>query len=249
MDAMDGLKPQEVKLIYEVISALKLKERTYLNKNSDFCTEKFSAEFVSRLKIYHALNNDVLKKKTFEYAFANSLNACGRQATVSRSYVNPAEDVILDGVKFSLKTEASASISRSKIVISKLMEGRWIRECLTGKDFAEGAVAHVDFHLSQYQRVLILRAFKHLNEYEYRLVEVPLKLLRLVANIQPAAFSARTKNGSSRAPVFYENRHIFNLCFDGSVEKVTVNQLLESECIVHGTWWVPVPSVLEENVL
>lgn len=245
MDLLKALNPQEVDLVLELIKALALQAKSYIGPQSDLCDEKFSEHFVSRLKIYHALNDDVLKKKTFEYAFARSLSYSGKQATVTENSVLAGEDVSVNGVKFSLKTEASKTISKRSIVISKLMEARWIRECTDAESILESVQQHVVAHLRRYDRILVLRAFKGDNVYRYRLVEIPLELLLKMETLSASSFSLRTANGSSRAAVYDGADQVFSLSLDGSVEKITIRGLDESRCFLHGEWEVPVAAVLE----
>ncbi|HEJ3696696.1 TPA: hypothetical protein SL425_000382 [Pseudomonas aeruginosa] len=245
MDLYQELNPKEAELVLELVKALKRQAKSYENPESDICDARFSEDFVSRLKIYHALNDDVLKKKTFEYAFARSLGCSGKSAIVTESSVHPGEDVLVEGVKFSLKTEASKSINPNSITISKLMEARWIRECTNGESIAAAVKSNVVSHLKRYDRILVLRAFKEKYSYRYRLVEIPVGLLLLMDALRPDDFSPRTRNGSSRAVVYYQSAHAFSLSLDGSVEKITIHGLRESLCILHGEWIVPIASVLE----
>ncbi len=248
MDVFYGLKSQEADLVMELIETLRLKEQSFINPCSDFCCDRFSEDFVSRLKVYHALNDDILKKKTFEFAFARSLNSCGTTASVSMNSVHPGEDVLAGGTKYSLKTEASASISLSSITISKLMEARWIRECITKADFLYGVLNNVVSHLKRYDRILILRAFRQSDSYRYRLVEIPVSVLLGMSNLSADEFTTRTKNGSCRAVVHINGEFAFCLSLDGSVEKVTITRLREDLCTLHGEWIIPLRNVLEKRV-
>lgn len=245
MELLNGLTSQEAELVVDLVNALKLKATANLAANSDICSEQFSADFVSRLKVYHALNDDVLKKKTFEYAFARALSKCGRAAIVTENSVLAGEDVLVDGVKYSLKTEASKAIRAHSITISKLMEARWIRECSDSNSILHAVRANVVAHLRRYDRILVLRAFKGEAFYRYRLVEIPVELLLKMDALEVSSFSARTKNGSSRATVHIDGRSAYSVVLDGSVEKITITGLLESLCFLHGEWQVPVSGVLE----
>lgn len=245
MDLLKYLSRQEADLVLELVRALGHQAKSSVNPESDFCDEDFSAQFVSRLKIYHALNDDVLKKKTFEYAFARSLIGCGKVAIVTENTVLAGADVVVDGVRFSLKTEASKTISLRTITISKLMEARWIRECTDAQSISNYVRGNIIPHLERYDRILLLRAFKRVDSYRYRLIEIPLSLLLKVGDLDSSSFSPRTKNGSSRASVYLGDTLAFNLSLDGSVEKVTISGLVESLCFLHGEWDVPVGGVLE----
>lgn len=242
---LEGLGGEEVKLLQGVADALRTKVEWEVSSQSDICSMAFVKAFESRLKIYHALNDEVLNKKTFEYAFANAARAAGHEASVTENSVNPGADVLVDGIAFSLKTEASGSIRPKKIKISKLMEARWIRDCRTGQEFVDGVQKNVVTHLQKYQRIMILRAFKiGRNAFKYRLIEIPTRLLLLVQDVAAADFGPRSPNGSSRVAVFENNQRIFDLRLDGSVEKITVEGLDEDQCLFHAEWVIPVGSVV-----
>ncbi len=235
-----GLSAARRSLVLEMIDALSRDVRADINPSSDICTPDFALNFQDRLALYHAMNDEPLKKKTFEYAFAGASRAAGRTAIIDNNPVNPGTDVVVDGVSFSLKTEASQGIDRSAITISKLMEARWIRECHTGRDFVRGTRDRICGHLSQYQRIITLRAFS-INEpnraIEYHMIEIPLSLLLKIRDLKAQDFSSRTANGSSRADVFDPQGHkLFSLRLDGSVEKITISNLNVSNCVRHGSW-------------
>lgn len=241
-DFFDGLTTNQCRLLQEVATAMKVPIECSVNTDSIFCSiPAFVEEFQNRLILYHALNEDVLKKKTFEYTFVRAANVAGMDAHVVTNSVNSGEDAIVNGIKYSLKTEADEKINNAKIKISKLMEARWIRECRSGEDFVVGLRNRVLPHLEHYEHILVLRAFKRPNNmFEYRLVEIPRDILLLMRHLKPVDFSPRTKNGTSRASVLLDDNPVFQVRFDGSVEKVTISGLLESACIVHGIWKVPI---------
>lgn len=238
----DELPPNRRDLLVEMAIALGCDVESEILAGSDICTEVFAGDFQNRLVLFHAMNDEPLKKKTFEYAFVRSMKTDGRDAVLENNPVNPGTDATVDGVSYSLKTEAAKGIKRENIMISKLMEARWIRGCSTPDEFASGIRNRVIPHLEQYERILTLRAFRggsSNDRYEYHLVEIPLDLLLQVRNLSPADFKERTSNGSTSADVVDSsgNRR-FSLRLDGSVEKVTISNLAVSECTIHGTWKV-----------
>ena len=212
-----------------------------LSPDSDIAIPAFAQNFRQRLQIHHATHEEAFKKKTFEFAFKASCIAAGKKATMDPNDSNPGYDVIVDGVKYSLKTEAGKSINNELITISKLMEARWIRDCQTGENFQHG-MKHLHRHFSQYQRVLILRARRVATPFvgvEYQLVEIPLAIFFAVGDLTPEDFAPRgQKSGGSSAIVRYSGSDAFRLRLDGSVEKVTVSRLKKSLCKIHATWIV-----------
>src|SRR5262245_10247339 len=93
--------------------------------DTDIVTPAFAENFRQRLQIHHATHEEAFKKKTFEFAFKAASIAAGKTAYMDPNDSSPGYDVIVDGVKYSLKTEAGKSINANKITISKLMEARW----------------------------------------------------------------------------------------------------------------------------
>jgi len=220
------LSKNRKRLLTEMANALLSRVESVIYEDSDICLPEFAMNFQDRIVLYHAMNDEVMKKKTFEYAFKGAMEAAGGKAHLVNDPTNPGNDVEVDGTKFSLKTEASGSISRGNITISKLMEARWIRDCHSGDEFAESVKARVVTHLNEYERIVMLRAFKinHPRKgFEYHLIEIPRDLLLMCGNLTGQDFSERTKNGSSSADIF-NNRweRLWRLSLDGSVEKVTV---------------------------
>jgi len=212
-----------------------------LNPQSDIASAVFAEDFRNRLTLYHALNEDALKKKTFEFAFCGALRAAGRNAVVIANATHPGRDIEVDGIAYSCKTEASQGINKELLTISKLMEARWIRDCATSAHYLAQVKDRVLAHLGEYQRIFVLRAFKLPDgRYEYHLVEIPKSVLMQIGDLREQDFSPRTVNGSSSARVFDQGAQSFILRLDGSVEKVTLSALRTRLCISHAVWKVPV---------
>lgn len=242
-----GLDNKQINLLKEIADALRAPIDGCVNPHSDICSEAFVDDFVNRLKLYHALNEDALKKKTFEYAFEKSSKAAGRNASVNENSVNAGGDVIVNGVSFSLKTEAAKNISGKYIVISKLMEARWVRDCNSAADYADGIICHVVRHIQKYERVIMLRALKKdQDHYEYRLIEIPYELLCSIYNIKKENISISQKGKKSIAsiPIHYKGKIAFTLKLDLSVEKITIRKLPEKMCKRHGAWIIPIRRVV-----
>ncbi len=227
-------------LVADVIGALEAAVSSNINSTSDICTPKFSEDFQNRLVLHHAINDEVLKKKTFEYAFRAACRFDGRSAELDENSVNPGADIVVDNVAFSLKTEASKNMSKKSLHISKLMEASWIRLCKDEEDIAQGVKSKVVPHLNQYERILMLRAFTIGGQtFEYFLIEIPLKTLLEIKKLSASDFSKRTKKGSSRAAVQINGEKVFSLGLDGSVEKITISSFGLKQCTIHGQWTVP----------
>ena len=142
-----------------IVAGLSYQVQETIAKYTDIAMPAFAKNFKTRLQLHHATHEEVFKKKTFEYAFKAGCIVAGKKSEMDPNVTSAGYDVVVDGVRYSLKTEAGASMSPQYIKISKLMEARWIRECRTGKDFLRGT-KHIMDHFTHYDRVLIVRAFK-----------------------------------------------------------------------------------------
>ena len=238
--AIEGLDDLKIELLTEMVTSLTRKVLTSKSlPGSDIASVQFLEDFANRLQLHHATNQERLNKKTFEYLFVASSKAAGRLASRVSVDEHPHADVVVDKTMFSLKTEASASISENTITISKLVEARWIRECRVGQDFIQGVREKIVPHLESYDRILTLRSFvEGAREVRYELVEIPKKVLLRIRNLEPADFLPRTPNGSTSARITSDGRRIFTLLLDGSVEKITIGSLAVSDCIKHATWFI-----------
>lgn len=243
VDILHKLNRVQVSLLLEMARAMTVEIEQYIAENSDILVPGFNENFSNRLIIHHATHAEKFKKKAFEYAFASASNSAGRTATITVSSTNPGEDVVVDKIKFSWKTEASAKLTpRKSITISKLMEARWIRDCGEPEDFAKQTTQRVVAHLGKYERILMLRAYDvlppaasqavplgqgslpipeqvtiRLPKVRYDLYEIPLNILVLVEGLKASDFKPKTRNGGSSAKVFTEDgKHAFTITLDGS---------------------------------
>ncbi len=235
-----ALKLSDARLgaLVELAISLSREVRVDVAAGSDLATPEFVDELSEHLLVHHATTDRKLTKKAFEFAFRAACRARRWAAELDANPNNPGADVTADGVAFSLKTEGAKDMARDKITISKLMEARWIRECRTGEQFRAAVADHVVDHLDEYERILVLRAFESDTEFTYDLMEIPVDLLSRVADLSAEDFRPRTKSGGSSARVRVDGARAFTLGLDGSVEKVTVNGLVTSLCVRHGTWVV-----------
>jgi hypothetical protein len=232
-DVIGNLTEEQAAILLEVATALHGDAVVAVpSEGSDIATGAFVRDFGNRLLVHHATSEELLNKKSFEFAFVASSRAAGRVAArIASTEDNPHADVVVDEVMYSLKTESAASI--------RLMEARWIRECRNRADLVRGIQSKVVPHLESYQRIIILRVFsKTEGHVQYDLVEIPRDVLLEVRNLGASDFSALNDNNSSRADIKRNRRALFALRLDGSVEKVTIANLRVDACTVHATWTV-----------
>ncbi len=234
------LHPAQVDLFFEIVSAMLRDVKEEFNPLSDLASIPFRLNFRDRLLIHHATNEAKLSKKAFEYAFGAACAADGKKARITSSQTNPGTDVTVDGVGFSLKTEAAAGMRADSINISKLSEGRWIQQCTSLLDLVQATVTRIPHHLLGYERILVLRALSSSQtQVIYELVEIPRSLLLKIENLTIADFTALTRQGGSTAKILSDGKPAFTLRLDGSNGKVTIVNLQMSLCTLHCRWTIP----------
>jgi restriction endonuclease SmaI-like protein len=218
------------------------------NRVSDFTTDEFCREFGDVLRQHHLSSAEPFTKDKFEYAMVKVLNDTGYNATKSAQGY-PGHDLTVNGIPWSLKTQADRNLKVGSIHISKFMElgkGRWTDE----KDLAALRQRMID-HMRSYDRIFSLRCLDRtpvlsIHRYKYELVEIPKPLL-LESQDQPILMQHESKQlpKPGVCPV-YDNqtgRLRFALYFDGGTErKLQIRKIDKSLCTVHATWAFTVES-------
>ena len=260
-----NLDGQAAAVIEEIVDAVCEEARSERSDPSGLVTETFATSILRRLQVHHATAGEKFKKTPFEYAFERANRAEGREVsdTTASNAVSPGWDVKVNGVPFSLKTEAEKALSSgaarrtgksvAAIKVSKLMEMRRIREFETPEQVLQTGMAAVVRHLGEYERMLTLRGYNVAVPFEgvrYDLYEFPLKELRKHVGEVAAGQIVRTKSrakakaegppaGSWKAQVVdAQGRPLCELLFDASVEKVTLRGLAVRRCRLLAYWVV-----------
>ena len=189
------------------------------------------------LLAHHSVSEEAFTKDKTEYALVRIYQAVGIPATKSpRTF--PGQDITVNGVRISVKSQADANISPDELHISKYMElgkGEWVIAEQRDRMLA---------HLTNYERILDMRCLSKRKGWTgpaqtYELVEIPKALLLRAADAVltiDAASRQTPKPGHGRV---YDarGRQLYELYFDAGTErKLQIRHLLKSECIVHGTW-------------
>lgn len=239
-EELGSITPDEWKVLTPVLEAIRAPVKETLDPESDIAVPAFASAFAMRLRLFHALHDpqEVLTKKAFEYAFKAASEAAGRAAQITDSSTYPGADVLVDQTKYSLKTEAAASISMKYITISKLMESAWTKACDSVEKYFEG-LERVVSHLNEYERILVLRTFGRLGKtgsVRYELVEIPRDLLLNVGNALATDFTRLTTAGGTSLRAEVDGTLAFVVVFDGSDQKISIRRLRSDLCHVHGTW-------------
>ncbi|MCQ9359268.1 MULTISPECIES: hypothetical protein [unclassified Corynebacterium] len=236
------LSSRQLRHVRNLVLALSEGTQFETNANSDFVDDEFAASFGDQLIAHNQGSGIPLTKDKFEWAMVQALQDSGHQASKLPNG-NPGEDVLVDGVPWSLKTQADKNIKIDRIHISKYMElgkGAW----LNAADI-EALRQRMFDHMSRYERIFTLRCFPRVTAptggttYTYELVEIPKALLLLAAN-WPIEIMEKSRQSPKPAycHVFDQSGDpLYSLYFDGGTErKLQVKNLVKSACVVHATW-------------
>ena len=207
-------------------------------KSSDIVSEGTLQDFGDALRVHHCFSSEAFSKDKFEYVLERVSNLNGLNAGLAPKG-NPGHDIVIEGVKFSLKTEAAKTVKLGSLHISKFMElgrGEWS----DNEDDLIGLRQRFFDHLCQYSRILTLRKLPtKLGSWSYELVEIPKDLL-----LEAKAGKLEMRFNSKQMPkpgYCYvkgaDSEDKFQLYFDGGTErKLQIKKLSKQYCVVHATW-------------
>jgi len=220
-----------------VIRQFGIKPTAVANPESDIVTKCVLEEFGDALQIHHCFSTEALSKDRFEYALDRVLNRCGVPSQLADK-CNPGHDITINGVPFSLKTQADKGVKPDFLHISKFMElgkGKW-------EDEADliGLRDRFFTHMKAYKRILQLRRLVSKPTLQsYELVEVPKALLEKAksATCKMMQNSKQTPKPGTCTVTDKTGKVLFELYFDGGTErKLQIRHLDKSNCIVHAQW-------------
>ncbi len=237
---LENLPQDKLDCVHRVASALRRGVHCSVAPDSDIANDQFNDSFCNTLLTYHALHQEKLKKVTFEFAFRDACTAAGREARLAISQTEPGYDIEVDGVKYSLKTQADSQIRDNRIHLTKLMEAAGIQSFQDTRDNVRYTLEHILPHLLEADRMLVLRAFDEPEGVvRYELVEIPMSLLLRVGDVKAEDFSEPTeKKRTTHAWVCLDDIRAFSLYFDGSDEKIQIQHLRSELCWQHACWRV-----------
>jgi hypothetical protein len=234
VEALHRLTPAQQEWVKSAIHAFAAACQFCRAPDSDVVTDDVLSAFGDRLLSHHAGSRQALSKDRFEFAFEAALNAAGISARLVKSRTNRGQDINIQGVPISLKTEAADNIKDNFIHVSKWMElgrGEWKLPLLRDL-FLE--------HMQSYDRVFTLRRLKNINaKIRYELVEIPKTLLLEAANCElEVCINSRQNPQPGYGYVKDATGQLkYSLYFDGGTErKLQIKHLRKDLCKVHATW-------------
>lgn len=142
----------------------------------------------------------------------------------------PAHDLLVEGIKISIKTEPGAATKHKRITITKL--------CTTEKEpWTPGVlIGRVMAHLSRYDVILTLRAVWEHPLIHYQVLEIPIELLALINTAELRGSGKREGRQSLGADVYRESDKVFRVHFDGSDGKCSVRGIRLQDCRLLTSW-------------
>jgi hypothetical protein len=241
IELLSKLSKSKLAYVSSVVTGLLGAMKENRKKDSDIASEVFVDEFGVHLLAHHGTSGRPMTKEQFERVMERVMKLAGRQAERS-PMGNPGHDMTIDGVKFSLKSQADAAIKERTLWISKFMElgkGDWTNK----PEQLDGLRTQFLNHMKNYDRILSLRAIGRIEDkkvhWHYELVEIPKGLLAEAAKgklemmmdskqlPKPGYCTVKDAKGNVK----------FRLYFDGGTErKLQVKDLDKSLCIVHAEW-------------
>ena len=207
--------------------------------HSDIVDDRLLHDFGDVLRIHHCFSKEALSKDRFEYAFEKTITLCGKSATLATSRTHRGHDITINGIPFSLKTQADKGIREDEIYISKFMElgkGHWAASVRDLKGLREQFLQH----MHAYDRIFSLRCLSRgPKRWRYELVEIPKALLEEATNGKlTVCRESRQSPKPGYCDVTDKNRKLkFQLYFDGGTErKLQIKHLRKDLCMVHAQW-------------
>lgn len=201
--------------------------------NSNIFTQQFLITLEGLVKMHHSIYHDVPPQGIYferlvKEAFTRSSIPFTEVKATTRNA--PKADIIVGGLRLSLKTETGEGTKENSITITKL--------CTTEKGpwEAESLVNHALSHLSRYDYILMLRAIWDRPVIHYQLVDIPIMILRRIEGKKLETVERRKGKQSLATDIYDKDRKVFRVLFDAADGKCTVRNLLVSECQILTTF-------------
>lgn len=95
-------------------------------------------------------------------------------------------------------------------------------------------------HLSRYDHILMLRAIWQENAVHYQLIEIPLTILKRIADTTVLPVGKRSGRKSMAADVYDQGEKVFRVHFDGADGKCQIHRLPVKRCRMLIEWDQPI---------
>lgn len=243
--AFPALNDKHIEIIQHLINGFttsvdaKLHRTDFINKNE--------FDYISaRLIAHHATSANALRKENFEHALEDAFRFEGKNVPPSDDPTRRGADIVVNGLRVSLKTCSRKSRTLNVVEISKFAESRWLREPLQRKDASEInrlMKNALNSHLADYQKIIMFANGVVGKTITYVMIEIPKTIFGLANNITDADFSACLQRNTQTltVPLFANGQRVANLSLDGSVEKMRFLNVDVAQCFIHAEWKVDIP--------
>jgi hypothetical protein len=200
----------------------------------------FTAQFLATLKslveLHHSIYPNIPPQGIFfESLVEQAFRRAGWPASqVMLSKANaPQHDLLVGDRRISLKTETGIGTHPELVSITKLCTtdtGAWNSSAL---------VEHTMQHLARYDHLLMLRAIWEKSALHYQLLEIPLRILMLIADVTVRPVGRRPGRQSLAADVCGTSGKLFRVHFDGADGKCQIRGLSVRACKILAEWEQP----------
>jgi type II restriction enzyme len=238
--ALRELSPPQLDFIERVVARFReafLKIERH--PQSDLVDQQLLRDFGDVLRIHHCFSREALSKDRFEYALEKTLTLCGKAASLATPRTHRGHDITIEGIPYSLKTQADKGIREDELHISKFMElgkGHW---SASTRDLG-GLRDQFLRHMNGYERILSLRCLsKDPKRWRYELVEISKLLLQEARDgrLRIVRESTQSPKPGCCDVKDADGKLKFQLYFDaGSERKLQVRHLRKDLCMVHAYW-------------
>ncbi len=206
---------------------------------------KWAESMGDALLTHHAMSSQPFTKDKAEYALLDAFRLANIAAEDSKSKTRAGYDIKVEGIPWSIKTQADKGIKADEIYISKFMEmgkGKW-----ESKADLPGLRDRFLHHMEDYERIFTLRHWLSNSlscglQHCYEFVEIPKTLLQ---EAKQGVFEWMIDSKQNPKPGYcrvIDSLGVpkFELYFDGGTErKLQIKHLRKSYCIVVATWCFP----------
>jgi hypothetical protein len=200
----------------------------------------FNHHFLTMLKSLIELHHSIYPRIPpqgifFESLVEQAFKRSGVPATqvVLSTTNSPQHDLLIGTTRISLKTETGLGTNPKLVNITKLCTTE------TGSWESNSLIEHALKHLSKYEHMLMLRAIWRNEMLHYQLVEIPLDLLKLMANFTVSLVGKREGRKSMATDIYYEKEKVFRVHFDGADGKCQIHRLPINYCHMLLEWDQP----------
>ena len=172
----------------------------------------------------------------FEDLVARAFRNIGQTDISLSSPGRSREDMTVNGVRLSIKTETGYGTKPNSISITKLStteKAEWVSTAL---------IDRILRHLAEYEVMLMLRSIWCTPPcFHYQLLDIPTSLLEKMRDISVEPTGNRKTKRSLKGSVLVGDDKAFDVFFDATDGKCSIRNLQVSMCTMLKEWDHPVP--------